>query len=186
MTLLYFEKYLLTIMGWLVFKYIIPLACLIWLLGTGMQSQKLKKGAVRAALTGVMLFAVVPISEHISCIIRDTYEYSIEDAVNEVENVVNNVKENTEEDSEGVISALWNKIKGGVTGVIDTLGNALNGMIESVAVMIVTSCIFPLLTLFGAMKIVKFLIGLDINITLPKQIAIKKKKDEDIVEIEAK
>lgn len=165
--IVYLEKYLLTIAGWAVFSFLIPLACILWILEQ--HFPELKKRAVKMAMTGLLLFMLIPVSEHISCMISDTYDFSIEENMKSTNEVMGDIQENTEEDSNGVLTALWDKIKGGITGTVEKIGDSLDNMVDSVAIMIVTSCGIPLLTLFAATKILAVFTGINITINLPKR-----------------
>lgn len=51
-------------------------------------------------------------------------------------------------------------------------------MVDSVAVMIVTSCAIPLLTLFAATKILSVFMGINITINMPKRMGRTKKRNK--------
>lgn len=49
----------------------------------------------------------------------------------------------------------------GVQDALDNLGQQLNNMIDTVAVMVVTSCLIPLIVLMVFLQVVKIITGLD-------------------------
>lgn len=79
------EKYLLTIMGLISFKVLIPAACTMFVFDQWVPrlGQRLRSLAVRIAALGVALCFVVPASVYLSNVIDDTYDasYSISAAM---------------------------------------------------------------------------------------------------------
>ena len=64
----------------------------------------------------------------------------------------------------GIASAVqegWNGLTQGAQQALDSLGDQLNTMIDTLAVMIVTSCLIPLLVLILFLQLVKIITGLD-------------------------
>ena len=55
----------------------------------------------------------------------------------------------------------WNGLTQGAQQALDSLGEQLNTMIDTLAVMIVTSCLIPLLVLILFLQLVKIITGLD-------------------------
>lgn len=173
---LYVEKYLVTICGWAVFKFVIPFACVLWIFED--HFPQVKKHAAKIAMTGLLFFLLVPVSEHVSGMITDTYKISLEENMQETKSMMGDIQENTEENADGSLKAIWNKIKGGVTGTVEKIGNSMDKMVDSVAVMIVTSCVIPLVTLFISTKILSLFMGINITINLPKRRGRSKRRKQ--------
>ena len=60
--------------------------------------------------------------------------------------------------------SLLDKIKDKVTGISDEIQNSLNNFIESLAVLLVTSCLIPLLVLGFFIWIIKAILGVNLNV----------------------
>ena len=131
---------------------------------------------------GLLALLVIPGSDKISSIIQATYDTSIQ-------NVIDSVPEEIEieEDEEGVFSAIWGKVKGGVTGAVDTVKDTLNNFLEAIAVMIVTTCVIPIVTMLFFIWASKSILGVNINLPEKEQLMLVKKgiqkikqKDEEV------
>ena len=175
---LYLQKYLLTILGMLVFQYAIPLTALLnalkYLWPT---NRKLK---VAATVTGRLLtllivaYIAIPLSLAISSKIEETWSMSIEETMNaaitgETEAAI----ESAEDDIEIEQTTWWRNLINGasdlVTNITSGVKNSLlyaekmlNRFIEAIAVMMVTTCVIPVATLlivyhFGKMLVSKIM-----------------------------
>lgn len=137
---------------------------------------------VATPIANELALLVIPGSEKISSIIQATYDTSIQ-------NVIDSVPEEIEieEDEEGVFSAIWGKVKGGVTGAVDTVKDTLNNFLEAIAVMIVTTCVIPIVTMLFFIWASKSILGVNINLPEKEQLMLVKKgiqkikqKDEEV------
>lgn len=79
--------------------------------------------------------------------------------------------------------AILGDVSGSVAGVIDQFRNVLNRFVEATAVMIVTTCLVPILVILFFVWIVKLLF--DIPVILPAAFAKPKKKPHHTAETEA-
>ena len=136
----FLEKYLVTLTGYAAFTILIPIACVLLAAGICANKAVLKMLAAKIALFAAVIFLVIPFSMKVSSIIEDTYEISMEETVKEAEDLTDEINENT--DSEGnIIEKALSKIKDGVTGLLDKGEQILNQFIETIAGMLVTSCL---------------------------------------------
>ena len=71
---IYLEKYLVTITGYVAFTYLIPAACVLWILNLFFANATVRKLAAKLAVFGIAIFLVVPASVKISDLIGDTYQ----------------------------------------------------------------------------------------------------------------
>lgn len=174
---LYLEKYLITLTGYLSFTILFPLALVLLAINIHIGRDKLKNLAVKLILFGTAIFVVVPASVKISSLIENTYETSISTTLENAKQSASEVQESAEklegEDEEGFFEGLVNKIGGGITNMTTKAKSWLNNFIEAAAVMLVTSCVIPILVLVFLIWIVKVIIG--INIKIP-QIPMKSRK----------
>lgn len=171
----FLEKYLVTLTGYAAFTILIPIACAVAIAALWLDKAFLKILAIKIAVFALVIFTIIPASMKVSAIIEKTYEISTEATMKEADELANELNDNV--DSEGnVLEKFLNKIKGGVSGLV-TKGEALlNNFIETIAVMLVTSCAIPVVVLLFAVWLVKMLFGVQINIPskMPK-IAGKRK-----------
>ena len=161
---LYLEKYLLTITGYAAFTILIPLACVLLAISVFWKEELLKGISKRLALFGLAIVLVIPASMKISDLIETTYETSLEETIKSAKETEENA-----EASESGIKGLISKIKGGFSGILKKMETSLNNFIEALAVMIVTSCVIPILVLMFFVWLVKMLLNVEINVS-PKKV----------------
>ena len=174
LTAIYLEKYLLTIFGMAAFNILIPLACLCFIIAVAIRDNPImKKGAAKLsaklALFGLAIFIVVPVSVMTSNMIEATYSTSVDNIVAMADETVEQAEEisgEVEGQDEGIFSIL-KPIQDKVTQVTEQAQATVNGFIEALAVMIVTSCIIPVLVLVFFLWLVKLILG--VNIDVPMQ-----------------
>ena len=70
----------------------------------------------------------------------------------------------SKENAGGFFSGLFNKVQEGVSTATANVENVLNNFIEALAILLVTSCLIPILVLIFFVWLVKMLLGLNIDI----------------------
>lgn len=168
---LFLEKYLVTLTGYAAFSILIPAACILLAAGICLNRTFLKMLAAKTAAFGLVLFLIIPVSMNVSAVIEETYESSVEATVREAQEITDDINEST--DSEGnVVEKALSKLKDGVSGLLEKGEDLLNYFIETIAVMLVTSCLIPIVVLFFMVWFVRILFGIQIDLskTMPKRI----------------
>lgn len=203
---IYLEKYLVTITGYVAFTYLIPAACVLWILNLFFANATVRKLAAKLAVFGIAIFLVVPASVKISDLIGDTYQAQIEATIEDAKSTQNilensdpgndtgeaeigtgtteaataNTQEKTNSESGSVLNIFdWAKdafssAKDSVANVVENVTisteelvqkveNSLNHFIEAVAVMIITSCVIPMLVLLLFFWMVKIVLDVDLS-----------------------
>lgn len=138
------EKYLLTVIGFITFRILIPIACVLMILYLIKKKASYKNRAIKLAVFGLVIFAVIPIGVWMSGLIQDTYNVSIENTIEATKQVTEEIEDSAESDEEGAVAGILSKIKDSVTGTALNLENILNNFVEALAVMIVTCCLIPI------------------------------------------
>lgn len=171
---IYLEKYLLTILGALTFRWLIPSAMIAIALYFGIRRDFFWKLGVKILIFGLAVYAVIPVSVHVSQLIYNTYQESIDTTLAETENLISqtegNAKSSTESDQnsgdEGFFAGLVDKAKDTIEQAKDTASIAteqfkymLNKFIDGLAVLIVTTCLIPILVMVFFVWIVKMILG---------------------------
>ncbi len=134
----------------------------------------LKILAAKIAVFGLVIFLIIPMSMQVSSIIEDTYESTLETTVQEAEDITDEINENTDSDG-NILEQALSKIKNGVSGLLEKGEQLLNRFIETIAVMLVTSCLIPIAVLLFVLWFVKMLFGIQVKVPedLPKRISAK-------------
>ena len=160
---LYAEKYLLSILGSGVFKFIIPIACVLYPLGFFRDLEGIKPILKKIAIVSLALYFVIPLSVHISDRIYDTYQASIDTTITAAEDLAEDatLAGSTAED-QNAIQRIWGYLSDSASSFAERGAEILNRFIESLAVMIVTSCVIPLLVLFFSLWIINQVFGFSI------------------------
>lgn len=179
---IYLEKYLLTILGLAAFRFIIPAGCVLFAaavllprrIGLHQLACQLSK---RLMLFGVAIVLVVPASVAVSNIIESTYESTMNDALAAVGQTADEAgAENTEPEAgsqEGLdwlvafIQDIPENLTNAAAGVSEEVQAALNRFIETFAVMIVTSCVIPILVLLFFLWLIRIILGVPIDMPTP-------------------
>lgn len=166
---LFLEKYLLTITGYVTFKILIPVACILFCVYIYRKNELLKNLIARIVLFAVAIVLVIPASVQVSNIIEDTYRVSIESAMESAKEATEVLEESAEaEDEKGFFENLVDTVKGGVSGIIEKMETVLINFIESLAVMLVTACVIPILVLVFFIWLIKTILGVNVNYDVKK------------------
>lgn len=149
---IYLEKYLLTIFGALTFKWLIP------------------------------------VSVHVSKMIYSTYQESIDATIDEANDLADESEASKDDDkdskkSKDSESSFIDKAKDAVNSVKNTLSvtadsvkNMVNKFIDGLAVLIVTTCLIPVLVIVFFIWLVKLVLGSAIS--SPGAVAMRRGKDK--------
>ena len=168
---IYLEKYLLTITGFLAFKILIPVACLAYILNVLFDWRGLRLLAGKLAAFGLLIVLVIPVSLQLSNMIEDTYQASIDATIQSAQDAAEGIEDSAAErgDEPGFWAGLLDGITHAASGAADKVGRMANDFLEALAVMLVTSCIIPILVLLSFVWLAKTLLSIQIQIPLPGQ-----------------
>lgn len=171
---IYLEKYLLTILGALTFRWLIPAAMIAIALYFGIRRDFFWKLGVKVLIFGLAVYAVIPVSVHVSQLIYNTYQESIDTTLAETENLISQTEGNAQSSTEsnqnsgdeGFFAGLVDKAKDTIEQAKDTASIVteqfkymLNKFIDGLAVLIVTTCLIPILVMVFFVWIVKMILG---------------------------
>lgn len=166
---IYLEKYLVTITGFAAFKILIPAACVLFALSVFWKGDALKNLAKRLAVFGLAIVLVIPASVQVSNLIETTYQASIDDTLDTAKKTADTIEEESESDEEeGLVAGIVSKVKDGVSTATAEVENVLNNFIEALAVMLVTSCVIPIVVMLFFVWLMKNVLA--VNFEVPKRI----------------
>ena len=170
-TVLFFEKFLLTTIGTASFAFIIPVACLLGIIYQFIKKAFLRNLAIKLTVFALVLFLVIPVSTKISTYIEETYKIGTE------------ATEENQADDLLKDQSFWDNIKDKVNDLTALAERKINNFIDSIAVMLITTCAIPVGVLAFMLWIIKIIFGVNISMPEPKKYAdklIKKKKQEEL------
>ena len=145
---LYLEKFMIGIAGYITFSIFIPLALLIFCGVIIFGKNNWINVAIKIALTGFVIFAIVPASVKLTDMVYQTQAERVNAAVEEYNNL--DIEENEGGGILGELASISNS-------TIEKVTTFISDLMESLAVMIVTACIIPILVLVVLIWIVKTL-----------------------------
>ncbi|MDD3220672.1 MAG: hypothetical protein PHC41_16100 [Lachnospiraceae bacterium] len=157
---IFLEKYLVTITGYAAFGILIPLACVLFSINIFWNKETLHKLIVKLVLFGFAIFCVIPLSVGVSNLIEKTYEDSIEATISDAEDTTEEIQNNSED--ENWLSQITSAVTNEVSKITQKIQDALNNFIEAIAIMIVTSCLIPILVLLFFVWLIKVILGIDV------------------------
>lgn len=180
LAVLYLEKYLLTILWSVGLGILIPFALVLLAVSLGIHgrwstSAVLRRVATRVLVVATIGIALVPASVWVSQKVDETYQVSIEQAEqkatsaadassskSEKKSKVKTDKNVLEQLTEGA-SSLLTSVTDSAKSMTDEVVQQVTDLIEGVIVMIVTSCVIPLLVLAAFLWLGHVLLGIDIS-----------------------
>lgn len=170
LTVIVVEKFLVAVIGHVAFAYLIPAACLLAAAGIVLRMRLLKQWAVKLGLFGLIMCLVIPFSMGAADIIEKTVDTDYEQTIEQAQQITEEISESTDEEGNFLTKA-WGKITGGISGLADRGEELFVNILESIAMMLATSCIIPIAVLLIAFWAIKMLFG--VQITIPTDICGK-------------
>ncbi len=176
LSVVFLEKYLLTIFGFAACYILLPAGCAALLINCFFPKPFFQGIGPKLIAFGTALLLVIPTSVWVSDQINDIYSKSIEitvESANAVsDNLIGKMSDGTEEETAVIDEAktMLGDLSGSVAGVVEQFRNVLNRFIEATAVMIVTTCLVPILVILLFVWIVKTLFSVPVVLpaALPK------------------
>lgn len=180
LAVLYLEKYLLTILWSVGLGILIPFALVLFAVSLGIHgrwstSAVLRRVATRALVVAVIGMALVPASVWVSQKVDETYQVSIEQTEQKATEASKASSTKSEKKSETTenknvleqltdgASSLLTSVTDSAKSMTDKVVQQVTDLIEGVIVMIVTSCVIPLLVLVAFLWLGHTLLGIDIS-----------------------
>ena len=155
------EKYLLVVAGWGAFNLIIPAACLFYCIYVIFDKQSCLKMVKKLCVFSIVFLMVVPSSVYVSNLIENTFDASIQETIDYANQTTEEIEEKKEDSN--ALKKFWENVTEGFSSAINGVEQMLNRFIEAVAVMLVTSCLIPILVLLLFVWIMKILLDIDFS-----------------------
>ena len=156
------EKYLLTILIHLSLTWLFPIALGIFIACVWIDSAFWRKLAIKLCIFAAAIALVVPASVGASRLIESTYQDSIKESMNAISE--NSDSTDKTEEKKDFWSTITSTVETLSTEALETLKTQVSNFIDAVAVLVVTSCIIPILVLIAFSWIIKLLFGIAIDV----------------------
>ncbi len=143
---LYLEKFLITLSGYITFAVLIPLACILICAAIVTGKKKFYSIAGKIAIIGFIIYLIVPASVILSDKIYQIQGSTVQNAINQYNDL------DIEGDSDSGIIGEFTSV---TTSTLDKVTAFVSSLLESLAVMIVTACVVPVLVFVFLVWVVK-------------------------------
>lgn len=169
---IFLEKMLLTLTGLIAFKYLIPISCILGIIYVFWKKEVLKNLAIKLTVFGLLIYLVVPTSIYLSSWIENNYKSTINVSIESVEEI--GIGEQAAEEeinkNEGLLQGIMNnaqkvaeKVTSSVSDGVEKAKQVLSNFIDATAILIITSCVIPVLVIIFFVWIIKIVFGIDVS-----------------------
>lgn len=155
---IFLEKYLLVIAGTLLCKVIVPLCCAVFIYNIISKKDYFRNFVIKLLIFGICLVSIVPVTTYATNLIEDTYSISIEENIEKADKISDDIEDKD--------AGFWEKATSSVSNMKNKVKNAIGNFIENAAILIITSCVFPIITFVFLIYIAKNIFNL--NIVIPR------------------
>lgn len=168
LVVLFLEKILIQYGIKAAFMILIPLACLAWGLFILTNKNILRSLAVRLCILGLAAAFVVPCSTHVTNIVASDLTAYVNETIEQTESGADKLNEAMESDGgdKTIFEKLSDLFQTAIRGISDLMlhfQNTIRRCMNSIAILILTNCLMPLLTIF----VLKWILGEIFQITVP-------------------
>ena len=181
LVMLHFEQLLIRYGVKLAFAIAIPVACGIGILSILLKKELLKGIAARVAVLGLAVALVVPCSTHITNYIAADLKAYVENTIADTEDGADKLNEAMEGGAEEQtifekLSDLFQTAINDMSNLMSHFQNTIRKCMNSIAILILTNCLMPLVNFF----ILKWILKETFHIALPMpQMRRKRHSDSD-------
>lgn len=175
--------------------YIIPASCILYILSILTTKEMFKNFAAKLLILGISIVMVVPISTHFTETVCADYLAYVDETIEEAGAGAGKINEVMAEGNEEstFFDKLTDAFKTAIQDVNDLLEyfkNVVKKCVNSVAVMLVTTFVLPMLILFLFRWLLKELFALHLPVSnvqfkIPKELKKRFPKETKLVEMEA-
>ena len=158
---LYAEKFLLTTMGWASAVILLPGACLcliLYLLGHWVT---FRRWAFKLFILAVAMVLLIPASVGITLLVEETFAESVNATYHAAYHLSEETQQQDENGKNGFLS-FFTGLKDNISALLVKAKSMLSILVDAVAVLIITSCVIPGLTVMLFLIIVRVLFHLPI------------------------
>ena len=153
LVVLLLEKLLILYGMKMAFGIAVPLACLVGAVAVWSKKHALKNFAVRICALGLAVAFVVPCSTHLTKVVASDMRQYVETTIQETESGANKLNEATQGNTEeqNMFEKLSDLFQTAIRDISDLLlhfRNSIRSCMNSIAILILTDCVIPVLTFF--------------------------------------
>lgn len=159
-----FEKILLSAIGYISFKVIIPISCIFAIAAIYFKNKNFVKVALKTFILGIVTFIAVPLGIKTSDVIYDTYYstyvHEASETVASNNEYIQSESENSQNDD--FFSNIKEKVTETISAGIKKGEESLSKLVDSIAILIVTACLIPITIILLILLVIKYLFKLNL------------------------
>lgn len=150
------------------FRFIIPIACILYVVGIIVKKRLFIDYAIKIVLLAFAVIAVVPCGTKISSIVCNNSMNYVNDIIVEAEDKSDTITDiiTSEDEEQSILERISNAFKTAISDITDMI-SYFNGVIKkfitAISILIVATCIIPLVTFFIFVWIIKQLFNISWN-----------------------
>ena len=173
--------------------WMIPAACILYIAAILTSKETFKNFAKKLLILGISIIMVIPISTHFTETVCADYLTYVDETIEEADAGANKINELMAEENEDAtfFDKLTDAFKTAIRDVNDLLAyfkNVVKKCVNSVAVMIVTTFVLPMLTMLLFRWLLTELFALHlpvpkVSVKLPKELKKRFVKETDLIEV---
>ncbi|MGN0995840.1 MAG: hypothetical protein ACI4PG_02945, partial [Candidatus Ventricola sp.] len=142
--------------------FLIPAACLFTIGFILSRKRFLLFWIKKALVLALTLLLLIPASATITAQIKDTFSETVNQKLRAA-SLITNASEAEEKEDTNAFFSFFSNLANNVTAMADAARNMLSTLVDAVAVLLITSCVIPILTLLVFLQIMK----LALNVSIP-------------------
>ncbi|MBE5799035.1 MAG: hypothetical protein E7321_03690 [Clostridiales bacterium] len=159
---IYLEIFLLTTFGWISSSFLFPAACILMIIFVLCRKEFLLVWIKRILVLALALIMIIPASATITVQIEDTFSETVNQKLHAASHIAS-VSEISEEDEDSnAILSFFSGLADNVISLADAARNMLSTLVDAIAILLITSCIIPALTLLLFLQAIKSAMNVDI------------------------
>lgn len=151
--MLVLEKSLLTVVGYVSFSILIPVACGLLGIYTFVKKDAFKTIAIKTIIIAMVLVMIIPFGLKISNFIYDINEQTVELVTVEIEEDI----PETQQENKSWLSNMLDKVKDSVSDAEENAKKILNNFIDAIAMFLIAYCAIPIIVIFMVIWLIKVL-----------------------------
>lgn len=171
---IYLEKFLVSISGVIVFRIMVPIVCfgaILWFLT---KREAVKSLTIKFGIFAAGLLIIIPVSVKVSLLVQSQYENAINLTIESATYSAEKMQEGTADVESGAetTTSIYGQVLGklketgdiiasGANNMTDYLKKLMGNLLDAVALLLVTTCIIPLITALIIIWLVKILFGVN-------------------------
>ena len=173
--------------------WMIPAACILYIAAILTSKEMFKNFAKKLLILGISIIMVIPISTHFTETVCADYLNYVDETIEEADAGANKINELMAEENEDAtfFDKLTDAFKTAIRDANDLLAyfkNVVKKCVNSVAVMIVTTFVLPMLTMLLFRWLLTELFALHlpvpkVSVKLPKELKKRFVKETDLIEV---